>query len=92
MNDYPEELMPALEEVRYSGDCNMFDLYCVVDRMRDRERSEVADWLVENRRHYFTLLRQDFSAWLERNPSPRGESLAQRVARETGLELIEDRS
>ena len=65
----------------------MFDLRCVVSQMCDRGQDDVAQWLVENRANYLTILTEEFSAWLERNPSPR-ESLAQRVARETGLEVI----
>ncbi|MBD2341817.1 hypothetical protein H6G64_33325 [Calothrix sp. FACHB-156] len=49
-----------------------------------------ADWLEENLDSYNEILIHEFSQWLHANPRPFRESVAQRVARETRLELIED--
>ncbi len=90
MNDYPEDLMPALAQLRAIGCCNMFDLNCVVAVLHAGNYTDAAEWLKQHQENYLELLAGDFSVWLNAHPPPPRESLAQRVARETGLELIGD--
>jgi hypothetical protein len=77
--NYPEELMPGLAEVRATGCCNMFDFYCVLTVLRYQGYTDAANWLAG-----------DFCAWIDSHPPLPRESIAQRVARETGLEVIKD--
>lgn len=88
--DYPEDLMPALTEVRSLGCCNMFDFPCVIAAMKGCGYPDTANWLERHRDNYLDLLVGDFSQWLDAHPSSPRESLARRVARETGLEVIQD--
>ncbi|MBE9039369.1 hypothetical protein IQ235_00980 [Oscillatoriales cyanobacterium LEGE 11467] len=90
MNEYPEGLMPALAEVREGNYCNMLSRSCVIEVLETMGEQEIADWLTQNRAGYSKLINEDFSEWLDRNPSPGKESLAQKVAKETGLEAIAD--
>ncbi|MTJ14689.1 hypothetical protein FJR11_19330 [Anabaena sp. UHCC 0187] len=85
--DYPPLLMEALAEVRATSLCNMFNYACVILTFQDIGYGLQADWLEQNIDRYVEIL-ADFSQWLKANPRPFRESLAQRVARETGLELI----
>ncbi|WP_026736138.1 hypothetical protein [Fischerella sp. PCC 9605] len=85
----PPLLMEALAEVRASGLCNMFNYACVILALDDMGHAAEADWLKQHINSYVNIL-NEFSRWLQANPRPFRESLAQRVARETGLELIEE--
>jgi hypothetical protein len=86
----PRLLMEALAEVRASSLCNMFNYACVILALEDLGYGLQADWLEENTDSYNEFLIHEFSQWLRANPRPFRESVAQRVARETGLELIEE--
>ncbi|WP_414755927.1 hypothetical protein [Anabaena sp. CCY 9910] len=86
----PPLLMEALDEVKASGLCNMFNYACVILALEDLGYGLQADWLEENIYSYNEILIHEFSQWLHANPRPFRESVAQRVARETGLELIEE--
>lgn len=86
----PPLLMEALAEVRASSLCNMFNYACVILALEDLGYSLQADWLEENLNIYNEILIHEFSQWLHAHPRPFRESVAQRVARETGLELIEE--
>lgn len=82
--------MEALAEVRASSLCNMFNYACVILALEDLGYGLQADWLEQNLDSYNEILIHEFSQWLQANPRPFSESVAQRVARETGLELIKD--
>jgi hypothetical protein len=88
--NYPEELMPGLAEVRATGCCNMFDFYCVLTVLRYQGYTDAANWLKQHQDNYLELLAGDFCAWIDSHPPLPRESIAQRVARETGLEVIKD--
>ncbi|NEU77573.1 hypothetical protein [Nostoc sp. UIC 10630] len=90
LSDRPPLLMEALAEVRASGLCNMFNYACVIITLQDLGFELQADWLEEHLDIYNEILIHEFSRWLQANPRPFRESVAQRVARETGLELIEE--
>lgn len=87
-NDCPL-LMQALTDVRASGQCNMLNPACVIIALDDMGYDFQADWLQEHLNSYVEIM-CEFSRWLRDHPAPPKESLAQRVARETGLEVIED--
>ena len=82
--------MFVLAEVRTSGRCNMFDFPCVVTTIHNLGYELQADWLEQHPDSYGKILMREFPQWLRDNPPPPQESLAQRVARETGMEVIED--
>ena len=86
----PPLLMEALAEVRASSLCNMFNYACVIITLQDLGFELQADWLEEHLDSHNEILIHEFSQWLQANPRPFRESVAQRVARETGLELIEE--
>jgi hypothetical protein len=81
-------LIPALDAVKLSRRCNMFDSACVILVMRDLGYSLQADWLEANLDNYLDILIDEYQQWMQQNPS--NKSLAQQVARETGLEVVED--
>lgn len=85
----PPHLMQALADVRASGQCNMLNPACVIIALDDTGFTYQADWLKAHLNNYFEVM-QEFSHWLQDNPLPPKESLAQRVARETGLEVVEE--
>uniref|UniRef100_A0A0C1RQ08 Uncharacterized protein n=2 Tax=Tolypothrix TaxID=111782 RepID=A0A0C1RQ08_9CYAN len=68
----------------------MFDRTCVVLTMQDLGYTSQADWLSEHLDDYLDILIVEYSRWMEENAPPPSESLAQKVARETGLELISE--
>lgn len=88
-SDRPPFLMEALAYVRASGQCNMLNPACVIIALDNRGCNLEADWLEAHLNNYFEVM-QEFSHWLRDNSPPPKESLAQRVARETGLEVIEE--
>lgn len=81
-------LIPALDAVKLSRRCNMFDDTCVILAMRDLGYTLQADWLNSHLDNYLDILIDEYQQWMEQSPS--NESLTQRVARETGLEVAED--
>ncbi len=82
--------MEVLAEVRTSGQCNMFDFPCVVTTLYNLGYELQADWLEQHPDSYGKILMREFPQWLRNNTATPRESLAQRVARETGLEVIEE--
>jgi hypothetical protein len=78
-------LMFALDEVKASNKCNMFDSTCVIQVMQDLGYIEEADWLQANIDSYLDILIDEYQQWMHENEP---ESLAQQVARETGLKVI----
>ncbi|RCJ20234.1 hypothetical protein A6S26_05795 [Nostoc sp. ATCC 43529] len=66
----------------------MFDSTCVILAMRDLGYTLQADWLNSHLDNYLDILIDEYHQWMEQSPS--NESLTQRVARETGLEVVED--
>ncbi len=95
-NECPGNLMQALLEIRNSGRCNLIDRVCVIETLYEFGYAEVASWLERHKKNYDKIVFDDFpkffSEWLSAHfPYGRGrESLAQRVARETGLEVVND--
>lgn len=82
-------LIPVLDAVKVSGRCNMFDRTCVILTMQDLGYCLQADWLSAHLDDYLDILIVEYSQWMRENAPPPRESLAQKVARETGLELIQ---
>ncbi|NJN11868.1 MAG: DUF5049 domain-containing protein [Richelia sp. RM1_1_1] len=80
-------LIPALDAVKRSGQCNMFDSNCVIRTMQDLGYIEQADWLEANLDSYVDILMVQYLDWMDENQPA---SLAQQLARETGLEVIEE--
>ena len=80
-------LIPALDAVKRTGQCNMFDSNCVIRTMQDLGYVEQADWLAANLDSYVDILVVEYFNWMQINEP---ESLAQQLARETGLEVIEE--
>jgi hypothetical protein len=78
-------LMEALDEVKVSNQCNMFDRACVIQVMQDLGYIEEADWLTANLDSYLDILIDEYQQWMHENEP---ESLAQQLARETGLKVI----
>ncbi len=83
-------LIQALDAVKKSKRCNMFDCTCVILTMQDLGYTLQADWLSAHADEYLDILIDEYSRWLQDNAPPLSESLAQRVARETGLEVVEE--
>lgn len=84
----PSHLIIALADVKISGSCNLFNCHNVISTLKNMGYNIEALWLEENRSHYVAVL-YEFSQWWQTNHSQQ-ESLAQRVARECGLEVIVD--
>lgn len=80
-------LIPALDAVKLSGQCNMFNPDCVIQVMQDLGYNEQADWLGVNLDSYIDILVVEYFNWMQINQP---ESLAQKLARETGLEVVEE--
>lgn len=80
-------LIPALDAVKISGQCNMFDSNCVIQIMQELGYVEQADWLAAHLDDYVDILVVEYFNWMLVNEP---ESLAQKLARETGLEVIEE--
>lgn len=80
-------LISALDAVKSSGQCNMFDSTCVISKMHELDYNEQADWLAAHLDHYVDILVIEYFNWMLVNEP---ESLAQKLARETGLEVIEE--
>jgi hypothetical protein len=93
-NECPGNLMQALLEIRNSGRCNLIDRVCVIETLYEFGYAEVASWLDRHKENYDEIVLDDFSKyfseWLNTHFPYARESLAQRVARETGLELVDD--
>ncbi len=85
-SDRPQ-LIPALDAIKRSGQCNMFNPDCVIRVMQDLGYNEQADWLRANLDSYVDILVVEYFNWMLVNEP---ESLAQKLARETGLEVIEE--
>ncbi len=83
-------LVQALDAVKLSRQCNMFDRTCVILTMQDLGYTLQADWLLAHIDDYLDILIGEYSCWLQDNAPPKSESLVQRVARETGLEVVEE--
>lgn len=81
-------LISALDAVKLSKRCNMFDSTCVILAMRDLGYTLQADWLEAHLDNYLDILIDEYQQWMQQSPS--NESLGQQVARETGLEVIEE--
>lgn len=81
------QLIPALDAVKRSGRCNMFNSDCVIQAMQDMGYNEQADWLAVHLDSYVDILVVEYFNWMLVNQP---ESLAQKLARETGLEVIEE--
>lgn len=82
-SDRPQ-LIPALDAVKRSVQCNMFNSDCVIRVMQDLGYIEQADWLRANLDSYVDILVVEYFNWMLVNEP---ESLAQKLARETGLEV-----
>ena len=80
-------LIPALDAVKKSSQCNMFNSDCVIQKMLDLGYNEQADWLAAHLDSYVDILVVEYFNWMLVNEP---ESLAQKLARETGLEVIEE--
>ncbi|MEA5595754.1 DUF5049 domain-containing protein [Rivularia sp. UHCC 0363] len=80
-------LITALDAVKRTGQCNMFDSNCVIRTMQDLGYIEQADWLAAHLDDYVEILVVEYFDWMQINEP---ESLAQQLARETGLEVIEE--
>ncbi|NJL64767.1 MAG: hypothetical protein HC903_26840 [Methylacidiphilales bacterium] len=80
-------LMEALDEVKRSNQCNMFNRACVILAMHNLGYIEEADWLAANIDSYLDILIMEYQQWMHDNEP---ESLAQQLARETGLKVIVD--
>ena len=89
-NDRPDNLMPALLEVRNSGKCSTLEFSCVVDTLKAMAQHEVAAWLESHEANYHEIITTEFSQWLEEHSPHEEESLAQAAAAATGLEMPED--
>ncbi len=83
-------LIPALDAVKRSGRCNMFDRTCVILTMQDLGYTPQADWLQAHLEDYLDILIDEYFDGWKKTHHLLCESLAQKVARETGLELIEE--
>lgn len=80
-------LMFALDEVKASNQCNMFDRACVIQAMQNLGYIQEANWLEANKDNYLDVLIDEYQQWMQDNEP---ESLAQQLARETGLKVIVD--
>ncbi len=80
-------LIPALDAVKRSDRCNMFNHNCVIQVMHSLGYIEQADWLKDNLDSYIYILVIKYFNWMLVNEP---ESLAQKLARETSLEVIEE--
>ena len=89
-NDRPDNLMPALLEVRNSGKCSTLEFSCVIDTLKSIGQVEVANWLEQHQESYDKVVKQEFSQWLDSNSPYGGESIAQMAAQTTGLTMPED--
>jgi hypothetical protein len=78
-------LMKALDDVKASNLCNMFDCVCVIRAMQNLGYIEEAGWLAANLDSYLDILIDEYQQWMHENEP---ESLAQQIARETGLKVI----
>ena len=89
-NDRPDNLMPALLEVRNSGKCSTLEFSCVVDTLKAIAQHEVAAWLESHEESYREIITTEFSQWLQEHSPHEEESIAQAAAAATGLEMPED--
>lgn len=89
-NSRPDNLMPALLEVRDSGECSTLEFACVVDTLKAMGHEEVATWLESHETSYDEIVKKDFSKWLKEHSPYEEESIAQAAAAATGLEMPED--
>ena len=89
-NDRPQNLMPALLEVRDSGKCSTLEFSCVVDTLKAMSHKEVAAWLESHEANYGEIVTKEFSQWLKEHSPYEEESLAQDAAAATGLGMPED--
>lgn len=87
LNNERPYLIPALDAVKKSGQCNMFNPDCVIQAMQDLGYNEQADWLGVNLDSYIDILVVEYFNWMQINQP---ESLAQKLARETGLKVVEE--
>ena len=87
LNNNRPYLIPALDAVKKSGQCNMFNPDCVIQAMRDLNYVEQANWLAAHLDSYVDILVVEYFNWMQINEP---ESLAQKLARSTGLEVIEE--
>lgn len=65
----------------------MFNPDCVIQAMQDLGYNEQADWLAAHLDSYIDILVVEYFNWMQINEP---ESLAQKLARETGLEVVEE--
>ena len=56
--------------------------------MRDWGYGDIGEWLRPKSFDKWAAILTEFGRWLEHHPPRREESLARRVARETGLEVV----
>lgn len=89
-NPRPQNLMPALLEIRDSGKCSTLEFSCVVDALKTTGHEEVAAWLESHEASYDEIIMQEFSLWLKEHSPYEQESIAQDAAAATGLGMPED--
>ncbi|MBE9212852.1 DUF5049 domain-containing protein [Plectonema cf. radiosum LEGE 06105] len=53
-------LIPALDAVKSSGQCNMFDSNCVIRVMQNLGYVEQANWLAAHLDNYLDILMNDY--------------------------------
>ncbi|MBE9190650.1 hypothetical protein IQ230_09810 [Gloeocapsopsis crepidinum LEGE 06123] len=89
-NEYPDNLMPTLLEIRDSGQCRTLEFSCVVDTLKTTGHEDVAVWLEKHQASYHEIVTQDFAQWLKEHFPDEPESIAQDAAAATGLDMPED--
>lgn len=68
-------LIKALDAVKVSRRCNMFDSTCVISTMQDLGFTSQADFLSKHADNYLDILICEYSRWLHDNAPPKSKSL-----------------
>lgn len=87
MNRVSPPLIEALDAVKISKRCDMFDSKCVISTMKDLGYTLQSNWLKARSDDFFNIITSEYIRWMWENSTP-SESLARKVARDTGLEVI----
>lgn len=87
MNRVSPPLIQALDAVKISKRCNMFDSKCVISTMKDLGYTLQSDWLKARSDNFLDIITSEYIRWMWEYSTP-SESLARKVAHDTGLEVI----
>lgn len=86
----PDNLMEALSVVRDRGRIDLLDCSSTIASLYSIGQTEAASWLEHHQEIYHEVVMKEFSQWLEAHSPDEGESIAQKAAEVTGLDMPED--